>query len=360
MEYTLLTPGPTPLPPSVYKKLAEPILHHRTAEFGDIFADTIAGMQYVYRTKNEVLLLSSSGSAAMESAVVNLLSPGDKALIHTTGAFGERFVSIARAYGLDPIVIEEEWGHAADPDKLRGALKKNSGIRAVFHQHTDTSTGVVNDLPVLSKIVQENSDALTVIDAISGLGAEELETDDWNLDVVVTGSQKGLMCPPGLAFMAVSEKAWKAVEAAKLPRFYFDWTTMRKALSKKQTPYTPAVTLITAQQEALRLIREEGIENVWKRTAELAEWTRSEVKGLGLELFPKDPADILTAFKFPEGVDGTKILNEILAEEGISIANGQKKLMGKIARIAHMGYIQKADVQKGLKSLARRLSLTPA
>ena len=361
MEYILLTPGPTPLPPSVYKAMSEPILHHRTSEFGAQFQRVLEDMKYVYRTKNEVLMMTCSGTGAMESAVVNLLSPGDRILVHTTGAFGERFVKIAKVYGLDPVVVDEVWGHAADPEKLRAALKKSPGLKAVFFQHTDTSTGIVNDLKALSAIVHELApESLVAIDSISGLAAEELETDAWGLDVVLTGSQKGLMAPPGLAFAAVSERAWKACEAAKLPRFYFDWRTMRRSLPKKETPFTPAVTLVAAQAEALRLIRAEGIENVWKRTAELAAYTRRETGKLGLPLFAKDPADILTAVNLPAGMDGKKLIKDIRVEEHISIAGGQLHLEGKIVRIAHLGYISKADVDAGLKALAKRLAPTHA
>ena len=359
--YILLTPGPTPLPPSVSAKMAEPILHHRTKEFGKVFDQVIADMQYVYRTKSTVVMMTTSGTGSMESAVVNLLSPGDKALVHTTGAFGDRFVKILKTYGLSPVVVAEEWGFAASPEKLKAALKANPGLKACFFQHTDTSTGVVNDLPALAKTVRENSEALVVVDSVSGLGAEELEMDAWDLDVVLTGSQKGLMNGPGLAFAAISEKAWKAVEAAKLPRFYFDWRTMKASLPNQETPYTPAVNLVVAQAEALRMIKEEGIENVWKRTAELAVYTRGQVTGrLGLKLYAKDPADILTGAWLPEGVDGNKLLAAMLAEEKISIANGQEKLKGKIFRIAHMGFITKADVDAGLNSLARRLSAVHA
>lgn len=361
MDYILLTPGPTPLPPSVYKAMSEPILHHRTSEFGEQFQQVLADMKMVYRTKGEVLMMTASGTGSMESAVVNLLSPGDKALVHQTGAFGERFTKILRAYGLEPVVVDEVWGHAADAEKLRAALKKAAGLKAVFFQHTDTSTGVVNDLKALAAVVRaEQPDALVVVDSISGLGAEELEMDLWGLDVVITGSQKGLMAPPGLAFAALSERAWRAVEAAKLPRFYFDWRAMRRSLPNKETPYTPAVTLVAAQAEALRLIREEGIENVWKRTAELAAYTRAEVLKMGLTLFAKDPADILTGVNLPAGVDGKKLIKDIRVVERISIAGGQLHLEGKIVRIAHMGWIKKADVDAGLKALAKRLQPTHA
>ncbi|MBI4422169.1 MAG: alanine--glyoxylate aminotransferase family protein [Elusimicrobia bacterium] len=359
--YILLTPGPTPLPPSVSAKLAEPILHHRTKEFGRIFDQVIADMKYVYRTANTVLLMTSSGTGSMESAVVNLLSPGDKALVHTTGAFGDRFAKILKTYGIQTAVVAEEWGQAADPAKLRAALQAEPGVRAVFLQHTDTSTGVVNDLKALAAAVRERSEALVVVDSVSGLAAEECETDAWGLDVVLTGSQKGLMNGPGLAFAAVSERAWKAVEAARLPRFYFDWRAMRASLPNQETPYTPAVNVVVAQAEALRLIKEEGIESVWKRTAELAAYTRQSVRAkLGLTLYAKDPADILTGAWLPAGVDGNKLLAALLAEERISIANGQEKLKGKIIRIAHMGYISRQDVDAGIDALHRRLHSVPA
>ncbi|MEK7746805.1 MAG: alanine--glyoxylate aminotransferase family protein [Elusimicrobiota bacterium] len=351
----MLTPGPTPLPPSVYEKMAEPILHHRTQEFGRLFSGVLSALKSVFRTKNSVLMVTCSGTGSMESAVANLLSPGDLSLVHSTGAFGDRFLHIHKAYGLDPAFLSEEWGRAADGDKLRAALRSRTGVKAVFLQHTDTSTGVVNDLRALAAIIREESDALVVVDSISGLGAEELETDAWGLDIVLSASQKGLMAPPGLAYMAVSERAWKACEAAKLPRFYFDWRAMRKSLPNLETPFTPAVGLVAAQAEALRLILAEGMEGVWRRTAELAAFTRAEVQKLGLRLFARDAADILTAAWLPEGMDGKKLLKEILEEDRISIAGGQEKLAGRIVRIAHMGHIRKPDVEAGLRALARRL-----
>ncbi|MBI4375885.1 MAG: alanine--glyoxylate aminotransferase family protein [Elusimicrobia bacterium] len=355
--YILLTPGPTPLPPSVRAAMAEPILHHRTEEFGQLFDFVIKEMQYVYRTQNTVLMMTTSGTGAMESAVANLLSPGDKAVVHSTGAFGDRFVAILKAYGLAPAVVSENWGHAASPEKLRDALKSNRDAKAVFLQHTDTSTGVVNDLRTLASVAHEIApEALVVVDSVSGLAAEALETDAWGLDVVLTGSQKGLMAAPGLAFAAISAKAWRLVEAGRLPRFYFDWRTMRKSLPDRETPYTPGVTLVAGQAEALRIIRKEGIENVWRRTAELAQYTRAWAQRRGLSLFAKDPANILTAVNLPEGVDGQALIAEILRQDGISIAGGQLKLKGKIVRIAHMGYISRADLDAGFAALERRLS----
>lgn len=354
----MLTPGPTPLPPEVSAAMSQPILHHRTKEFGALFDYTINEMKYVYQTRATVLLMTTSGTGSMEAAVVNLLSPGDKTLVHTTGAFGDRFVAIHKAYGLSPVVVAEEWGHAASLEKLRAALKANPGLKAVFFQHTDTSTGVVNDLKKLAEEVsKQQPEALIVVDSVSGLAAEPLKMDEWGLDVVLTGSQKGLMAAPGLAFAAVSDRAWKAVERGTLPRFYFDWRTMRRSLKDKETPYTPGVTLIMGQAEALKLIRKEGIEQVWQRTAALARYTRDWARSQGLPLFAKDPANILTALRLPEGVDGQALIADILREEGISIAGGQVHLKGKIIRIAHMGYISKADLDAGFKALEKRLKV---
>lgn len=357
-KYILLTPGPTPLPPQVMEAMARPILHHRTKEFGEMFDAVIKDMQYVYRTKNSVLMITTSGTGTMEAAVANLLSPGDKSLVCVTGAFGERFVKIQQAYGLTPVVISEEWGHAVDAAKLEAALKANPGLKAVFFQHTDTSTGIVNDLKTLSALVHKlQPDALVVVDSVSGLAAEKLETDEWNLDVVVTGSQKGLMAAPGLGFVSISERGWKAVESAKLPRFYFDFRTMKKSLKDKETPYTPGVTLVAGQAEALKMIRKEGIENVWKRTDKLAEKTRNWAKKMGFTLFSKNPANILTAINLPAGVDGNKLIEDILAEDGISIAGGQLHLKGKIIRVAHMGYISESDLDAGFAAVEKRLKL---
>lgn len=352
----MLTPGPTPLPPSVLEAMSRPLIHHRTAEFGRLFVSVIEDMQFVYRTKGSVLMMTASGTGGMESAVVNLLSPGDLTVVCVTGAFGERFVKIHKAFGLDPVVLPFEWGTAVSPDALRRALKDNKGVKAVFIQHTDTSTGVVNDLKTLAQVVREESDALVVVDSVSGLACERLEMDEWGLDCVVTGSQKGLMNAPGLAFAALSEKAWKAVETAKLPKFNFDYKLIRKSLADKETPWTPAISIVAGQAAALKLLRAEGMEACWKRHDELAAHARKLLtEKLGLPFFAKNPANILTGVKLPEGVDGSKLLADILKEEGISIAGGQLHLKGKIFRLAHMGYISKSDIEAGVEALSKRL-----
>jgi aspartate aminotransferase-like enzyme len=353
----MLTPGPTPLPPEVLEAMSRPLIHHRTEEFGKLFAAVIEDLKWVYRTKATVLMMTCSGTGAMESAVTNLLSPGDASLVCTTGAFGDRFVAIQKAFGLNPVVVPFEWGRAVEPETLRRALKANPAAKAVFLQHTDTSTGVVNDLKTLSKIVHDESGALVVIDSVSGLACEPLETDAWGLDAVVSGSQKGLMNAPGLGFVALSERAWKAVETAKLPRYNFDYRLMKKSLADRETPWTPAISVVVGQAAALKLLRAEGMEAVWKRHFDLADHARRELSAkLGLPFYAKNPANILTGVVLPEGVDGNKLLADILKEEGISIANGQLNLKGKIFRLAHMGYISKADVDAGVAALAHRLA----
>ena len=355
----MLTPGPTPLPPQVLEAMSRPLIHHRTEEFGKLFASVIEDMKWVYRTKQTVLMMTCSGTGAMESAVTNLLSPGDASLICTTGAFGDRFVAIQKAFGLSPEVLPFDWGRSVDPEVLRRALKKD--LKAVFFQHTDTSTGVVNDLKTLAKIVREESDALVVVDSVSGLACEPLEMDAWGLDAVLTGSQKGLMNAPGLGFAALSERAWKAVETAKLPRYNFDYRIMKKSLADRETPWTPAISVVVGQAAALKLLRAEGMENVWKRHDELAAHARRALESkLGLPFYAKNPANILTGVVLPEGVDGNKLLADILREEGISIAGGQLHLKGKIVRLAHMGFISKSDVDAGVAALASRLAKVKA
>ena len=353
----MLTPGPTPLPPQVLEAMSKPLIHHRTEEFGRLFAGVIEDMKWVYRTKGAVLMMTCSGTGAMESAVVNLLSPGDKTLVCTTGAFGDRFVNIHKAFGLEPVVLPFEWGTAVDADALRAALKKNAGLKAVFIQHTDTSTGVVNDLKTLAKIVREESDALVVVDSVSGLACEPLETDAWGLDAVVTGSQKGLMNAPGLGFVALSERAEKAVASARLPRFNFDYRLIKKSLADRETPWTPAISIVAGQAAALKLLRAEGMEACWKRHDELAAHARRRLQdALGLPFYAKNPANILTGVVLPASVDGNKLLADILREEGISIAGGQLHLKGRIFRLAHMGHISKSDIDAGVEALARRLA----
>jgi len=349
-KHYLLTPGPTPVPPEVALKEALPILHHRTSEFGNIFVDVAQGLKEVFKTKNDVFILASSGTGAMESSVVNLLSPGDEALVATCGNFGERWTKLLETYGIKTQVISAEWGKAVKPEDIEKALKANPNIKAVYTTFTETSTGVANDIEKIGKIVA-STQAVLVVDSISGLVGQKFLTDEWKVDVNVTGSQKGFMLPPGLAFVSVSPKAWKLVEGAKLPRFYWDYRKMKKSLETKETPFTPAVTLIVALQEALKMIKERGLENIWSDCSLLAKAARAGMKAMGLELFGEPPCEVVTSAKVPANVDGGKIVKMLREEFGVSIAGGQGQLKGKIIRFAHMGYIGKADLLVGFACL---------
>lgn len=353
-KYYLLTPGPTPIPPEVALESALPILHHRTSEFGAIFTQVIEGLKYLFQTPGTVLLVTSSGTGGMEASVVNLLSPGDKVLVASSGVFGDRWIKILETYGIKPETICSEWGKAIDLESIEKKLKTNSEIKAVFTTHTETSTGVVNDLKTLGEIVAK-TEAVLVIDSISGLGAQELHTDKWHLDVVVGASQKGLMNAPGLAFVALSDKAWNLVERAQLPRFYWDFRRMKKSLADKETPFTPAVTLIIALNQAIEMIKKETLEKIWARHEKLARATRAGMQALNLELFAQNPSNVVTAVKSPQGLDSGKLVKKLREEYGVSIAGGQQELKGKIFRLAHLGYMNEFDILVGISAVERGL-----
>lgn len=347
----LLTPGPTPVPPEVLSALGEPVVHHRAPRFTEILTEVIAGMKYVYQSKNDVIVFASSGTGAMESAVVNVVGPGDHVVVASCGNFGERWLKLTRAWGAEVTALEYEWGTKVVPADIADALARDPSVKAVYVQFSETSTGVVNDIQAIGDIVAA-TDAILVVDAISGLGASDLKTDAWHVDVCVSGSQKALMVPPGLAYVAVSEKAWKVVEACRTPRFYFDWVAARKKMSggAAQTPYTPAVNLMVAQNRAIELIREEGLEAVFERHRMLGKACKAGVRALGLELFgPDDPeANSVTAVKVPAGVDGTKIGKLARDKYGVWLAGGQGKLKGQIFRFGHCGYFGAFDIITGL------------
>ncbi|MFA5859468.1 MAG: alanine--glyoxylate aminotransferase family protein [Elusimicrobiota bacterium] len=350
----LLTPGPTPVPPEVALETAKPILHHRTKEFSQIFVSASEGLKYIFQTTNDVFIITSSGSGAMESAVVNLLSPGDKAIVVQCGVFGNRWEKILTSYGITVVNVKVEMGETINPQDVEKTLAANPDTKAVFTTHTETSTGVAPDIKIIGEIIAKTP-AVLVVDAVSGLGGQELRMDEWKLDVVVSGSQKGLMNAPGLAFASVSAKAWKLVESSKLPKFYFDYKSMKTSLSKNTTPFTPAVTLVIGLGKAVEMIKSEGIENLWKRHIKLAEGTRAAVKALGLELFAKRPCNVVTSIKSPAGIDSEQLVNMLLKEYGVSIAEGQQNLKGKIFRIAHMGYMNEFDIIVGIAAIERGL-----
>ena len=349
LKRILLTPGPTPVPPEVLLAGAEPIVHHRAPRFVEIFNECIEGLKYVFQTTNDVLVFASSGTGAMESAVVNLINPGDKVIVASIGNFGARWLKLNKTWGADVVALEFEWGTKADPAAIEKALADNPDAKALFCQFSETSTGVVNDIKAIGEIVAKTP-AVLVVDAISGLGASDLPTDAWKVDVCVAGSQKALMIPPGLAAVAVSEKAWKVVEACTNPRFYFDWVSARDKAAGGQTPFTPAVSLFVMLNKAIDMIREEGLQNVFQRHRVLAAACKAGVQALGLELFgPDDPeANSVTAVKVPEGIDGGKIGKIARDKYGVWLAGGQGALKGKIFRFGHCGYFGAFDIVSGL------------
>jgi len=354
-EY-LLTPGPTPLPPQISLAMARPIIHHRTPQFQEILKEASQGLKWVFQTVNDVFMISSSGTGAMEAAVINLLSGGDTALVVCGGKFGERWAEIAKAYGINVEIINVEWGLAVSPAEISKRLKSNPQIKAVFTTLTETSTGVDNDIAAIAAVVKETS-AVLVVDAISGLGAVDLKTDAWGVDVVVAGSQKGLMLPPGLGFITLSAKAWKLVEISKSSRYYLDLRKAKKALDKNDTPFTSSITLIIALNEALKMMQQDGLENIFKRHKVMADATRAGLVALGLGLFaPSAASNGVTAAKLPSSIDGEKLVKTMRDTYGVTIAGGQDVLKGKVIRIAHMGYITESDIIMGLSCLEKVLT----
>lgn len=351
----LLTPGPTPLPPQVRTASAQPIIHHRTSEFQKIFAEVNEGLKYLFQTKGDIFTFSSSGTGAMEAAVVNLLSPGDKAIAVCAGKFGQRWMEICRAYNIEVVSIDVQWGRAVEPAQIKQRLSGHKGVKAVFTTLCETSTGVTQDIRAIGRIVKE-FEAVLVVDVVSGLGAEDLQTDNWNVDCAVAGSQKGLMLPPGLAFCSVSPKAWELAQQAKLPKYYFDFQKAGASLQKNDTPFTPCVTLIMALRESLSLIRGEGLENTFKRHKRLACATRAALAALGFKAFSHTPCSVVTAAYVPEGIDSSKLVKLMRDKYGVSIANGQGHIKGKVIRVAHLGYIQPSDIITGISALEKALA----
>jgi aspartate aminotransferase-like enzyme len=348
----LFSPGPTMLPPEVLLKMAEPIMHHREPEFEKIVAEIREGLKYLFQTKNEVLIFTSSGTGAMEGAVSNLLSKGDKAIVVRGGKFGERWGEICKAYGIEFIPIDVEWGKAVDPRRIKELLESDPSIRAVYTQASETSTGVRHPIQAIADLVKRYEDRVIVVDAITGIGVFNIPTDAWGLDVVISGSQKALMLPPGLSFASLSDKAWKLVEKSNLPKYYFDFKKELKNTKKNQSSYTPAIPLFLGLRETLHMIRKEGLEAVFRRHEKLAEATRQAVKSLGLELYaPDSPSNAVTAVKIPEKIDGEKLKNLFFEKFGITVAEGQDRAKGKIIRIAHLGYYERLDMVMVISAL---------
>jgi len=346
----LLTPGPTPVPPEVLAAIAQPVVHHRSPDFRPVYERSLARLREIFRTDAEVLLFGSAGTGAMESAVANLCSPGDRVLVVSAGHFGERWGAIASAYGAEVAALAYEWGEIPVADDITRRLDELGGAKAVFLTHSETSTGVVCDLQALAAAGKERG-ALSVVDAVSSLGAVRLETDAWGLDVVVTGSQKALMTPPGLAMVSVSERGWAARGGS--PRFYFDWERTRKAQATLDAPFTPPVSLVAGLDVALGLLLEAGLEAVFDRHIRLGRACREGAKAMGLELFSPDDdsSAVVTAIRAPEAVDATELVLGLRDRFGITIANGQGSLKGKIFRIGHIGYFDVFDVTTALAAV---------
>jgi aspartate aminotransferase-like enzyme len=351
MKPRLLTPGPTPVPEETLLELAKPVTYHRTPEQKQILAEVMEDLRYVFQTKNSVIVLTSSGTGGMEAAVANVVAPGQKAILLTAGRWGERWRGLLKAFGAETIVVEVPYGKAVQPGQLEEALSRHPDTVAVYTTLSETSTGVGHDIAAFGKIVAKTP-ALLAVDAISGLAAMECRTDEWNIDLCVTGSQKALMLPPGLAYVAVSDKAWKRIEANSAARtFYFDLKRYRAKLAENDTPFTPANTLVKAQRISLKRIRAEGMENLWARHARMAAAARAAVKAMNLEVFAERPNNALTVITVPAGIDGNAVLSKLEKQYGYKLANGQDTLKGKIWRLSHMGYTDAFDVLGALSAL---------
>lgn len=351
MKYRLLAPGPTPVPDRVLSVMARSIYHHRTPAFEKIFADCRKKLQWLYQTNYEVLTLSCSGTGAFEAVFQNFFSPGDVIINVGGGKFGERWGDMARVFGLKVVSMDAAWGQALDVDKVAQALQQHPEAKAVICVASETSTGARHPYEAIGKLVKDKADCLLVVDGITAVGVWDIKPERDGIDVLVTGSQKALMLPPGLAFLSVSDKAWLCQEKAKIPRYYFDLAKERQAQNTNQTAYTPAVSLMVGLQESLAMMQEEGLSKIFARHARMAKATRAAMTALGLKLFPKVPADSLTSVCMPEGLKPNAIYAGLRDRANITIAGGQDQLKGKIFRVAHMGYFDELDVFTLLSAL---------
>ncbi len=365
MKKYVFTPGPVPVPNEVLVEMAKPIIHHRTAEFEDIVKKVRDGLKYIFQTEQEVFILASSGTGAMEGAVANTLCRGDKVLVVNGGKFGERWGKIARAYGLKVEEIMVEWGRAVDPKIIETKLNDDPSIKAVLLQASETSTGVMHPTDKVAEITNKRDDVILIVDGITGVGVFPLPFDKLGIDVLVGGSQKAFMLPPGLAFASMSEKAWKFNETSDLPKFYFNFKDYLKSAEKNTTPWTPAVTLTIGLAEVLRNFREEGLENLHKRHQNLSHATREAFKAIGLEIYTKDQhSTALTAAIAPPEIGAANVIKGLKENFGMTVAGGQDEAKGKIFRVSHIGYIDKSDtvaiiaaVESTLKKLGHKFEL---
>lgn len=353
----LRVPGPTPCPPEVLKAMGWQMVNHRGPEFHEIITEVTENLKKFFQTKNDVLLLTGSGTGGLEAAVVNTLSPGDKVLSVSIGVFGDRWASIAKTFGVDVVPMKVEWGQAADPDAVKKALNANPGVKAVLVTHNETSTGVTNDVAAISSVVKV-AGKLLLVDAISSLSSIDLPVDKLGLDVVITGSQKGWMVPPGMAMVSVSPEAWIARETSKMPNFYWDFARAKKSYDeKKENPWTPVISIVYALQVSLQMMLKEGIENIFARHARVANMMREGIKKIGLPLFadPAHASNTVTSVVIPEGLDGKKLRQVCREKYQVVLAGGQQTLDGKIFRIGHLGMVNEKDVKEILAAIEKAL-----
>jgi aspartate aminotransferase-like enzyme len=353
----LMIPGPTPVPEQVLSAMAKHPIGHRSGDFGKIVAEVTQNLKWLHQTENDVLILAASGTGAMEAGIINFLSPGDRVLVGTNGKFGERWAEVTDAYGLQTERLSVDWGKPLDPEAFRQALESDTDkqIKAVIVTHSETSTGVINDLKTISSYVKAHG-ALMMADTVTSLGATSVPMDEWGLDVVASGSQKGYMIPPGLGFVAVSAKAWEAYKTSKLPRYYLDLGKYRKSSAKDTTPFTPAINLFYAMQTALRMMKAEGLENIFARHERLRQAARAAVRGLNMPLYAADEcgSPAITAV-MPQGVDAEQIRGVMRKRFDIALAGGQDHLKGKIFRIGHLGFVSDRDLLTAIAALEATL-----
>lgn len=354
IKHYLLSPGPTPIPNEVALAMSQTMIHHRTPHFNQVFEEARAGLKELFRTKNDVLVLASSGTGAMEASIANLFSPGDKVLVINGGKFGERWLNIANAYGLSPIEMKVSWGQSVKVAEVEQQLKAHPDIRGVMIQASETSTTVLHPVKEIAQLTKGGP--LFLVDGVTAVGVVPLPLDEWGIDVLVTGSQKALMLPPGLGFIALSERAWEKTKQAKLPRFYFDLNLERKNQQKGSGAFTPAVSLIFGLRASLNMIQREGVGNVYARHARLSRATRAAAKALGLKLLaPDSPSPAATGVYLPDGIDADQVLDYLRDKMNVTLAEGQDQLKGKVIRIAHIGYMGAFDVITAIAALEMAL-----
>jgi aspartate aminotransferase-like enzyme len=356
-KHMLMIPGPTPVPEAVLLAMAKHPIGHRSGDFSKVIGELTENLKWLHQTENDVLMLTVSGTGAMEAGIINFLSPGDRVLAADNGKFGERWVKLSKAFGLNVDVISAEWGKPLNPEDFQEklVLDKEKTIKAVIMTHSETSTGVINDLKSISKIVKDHGEALLIVDAVTSLGATSVPVDDWGIDVVASGSQKGYMIPPGMGMVSVSKKAWKAYETAKIPRFYLDLGKYKKETDKNSSPYTTPVNLMYGLQAALRMMKEEGLESIFERHQRLTQGTRDAIRAMGLPLFGADHCASPAVTAVAPTMDAEKVRSALRKKFDIAVAGGQDHLKGQIFRIGHLGFVCERDMLTVIASLEATL-----